>query len=438
MQRIRELGFMEARMHALHDELGGTTQSTLVARLEGRVQLEAVISAAERVREQHAILSVAIDEQEGRWFFAKPEEETPVVVEFKERRSDAEWKEVFLQRNSRKLADSLWALTLVARSSGERQRFEIVFQFHHALLDGSGALATLQALLAELGQCASRGRQQGAPAREVAAPLETYLPTVEWDEYVAAQAHGAAPDAGPLFPLDERPALRLDDRRTSTAFFDVGVARVIAMRAHCERNGLALNSYVAAALMSAVAEHSGPAASHGITVPFSLRRLCEPWLGSADLGCYLSLVGTRHRIGAPCDLDALAREHRAAVSRAVVSAIRHPKRAPLAATLRAAARKTFVTSSATARAQQILGFSLQEEELETRIGALELHGIYGAANRASGAVALAVHGLCAGGRLLFSVSHTEPLQSRRWAERVTSAFQRRLSDEAASERQERQ
>jgi hypothetical protein len=49
-----------------------------------------------------------------------------------------------------------------------------------------------------------------------------------------------------------------------------------------------------------------------------------------------------------------------------------------------------------------------------------------------------VHGLCAGGRLLFSVSHTEPLQSRRWAERVTSAFQRRLSDEAASERQERQ
>ena len=55
-----------------------------------------------------------------------------------------------------------------------------------------------------------------------------------------------------------------------------------------------------------------------------------------------------------------------------------------------------------------------------------IRALFGAANRASGQAALAVHALRAGGGMHFTLSHTASVQDEEWARAVARSFRTRL------------
>ncbi|MEY4515090.1 MAG: Alcohol acetyltransferase [Pseudomonadota bacterium] len=409
-------------MHASHEQLAGTTQCTMVALLDGAISVVELRAAAQRAQYRSPILGAKIHEQGGFWHFVLDEAHVAPSVTQLARANDETWKAEFITCNSGAMIadEALWRLVLVSNveDGHARGRSELILQFHHAIMDGDAALALLGALLLDIGERRAATISDMRPFPKAA---EAALPERSWQEFSDAQARlmvGGAPTEYPI-----RPRIGREHRRTETRFIALGSAAMASLRAHSDQQKLALSSYVSALFLRAVAGQLPKTAVHSLFTPFSLRRL-YPVASDDDLGCYLCVLPTHHSVSRTHDCDALAREHRAALGRALVLGVRHPSAAPQASFMREAMRATAVMDQTPTR--QALGVSLLDRGLQARYGELAVLAMYGAATRSSGQAALAVHGICHRDSMYLTVNYTAGVQDPAWADAVIACFARTM------------
>lgn len=413
MTVMRELGFMEARMHLLHAGFDGSTQGGLAMRIEGELDGTRLAAALERVKARHEILSCVIEEREGSLYFVKADVPLPLTLCSVD--DDSAWRAVLAELNDQPLAaSSLWRIVVLSRDvQGGAPVHDLLLFVHHALMDGSAADNFLEALLEAYAGVGQEGTVLALPpAAEHAVPPMLQLEREAW---AAWQKSVPAANAG-LAPLPHRAHAAQAARHTQFDTVQLDASLSAALEARARAAGSTLNSWLSAALIQAVGAHTPGRERLALYSTFSLRRLCAARIKPDDIACCMAIVGTAHALPVQ-DLEMVAREHHAALAKAVLQQTRQRSSYRLDE-LRADMASL---KEATGFALD-LAFTFGESRLKPQYGPLRVVHLYPIVNRRAGNVALAVHGVRFNGCCHLTFNRTDPLQSGQWAGQVRQAF----------------
>jgi hypothetical protein len=410
-QPIRRLGFGELRMHLMQTMLAGTTQGALSVRVAGPVSMAALHAAVAQVRRAHRMLGLAIEERDGEFHFVEQPHETAALVELRPVAARIGDGMRELQAENAILLDPArhtWRIAVVPYQ-GEEQVHDIILVMHHAIMDAGGSDHLLHQVFSLM---AGAPPAAGAPEPVPPSAESACLVATSWEQFTATQ-QALTQRTRAVHPPAHRHAAPHAARRTVGQTLKLGSAEAAALEARCAASGVSLNSYISAALMTAVGDCDPERKDIALYTAVSLRRLC-PAVADSKFGCYLSVVPTFHQARTPeADIAALAREHQAALQAAFLDYGKPPRdystTAVLAGMQGLARIDNFVND---------IAFTFAESQLHARYGELRLLQSHVLSNRAAGNVALVLHGLKLNQEVFFTLIHTEPLQDPAWARRV--------------------
>ncbi len=407
----------------MHSAFRGTTQGGLALRLEGELDIERLIVSLRAIQKRHEILRCVIERHDDVFCFVTSDND---VLPFSMlcRANDADWRKQ-LERFSNELisARCLWHVVLLTPDSAvDDQTYDILLFVHHAIMDGTAADTFLEDVLEHYVQSRSTPLQQIPlpPAAESAVPASMQL---DWDEFVAWQ-RGIPNVNTSLALLAHHELAPLAKRHTLFETVELSAAQTAHIEQRAKSRGVTLNSWLSAALLSAVGKHTPSRNRLVLHSTFSLRRLCAPRIGATDIACCIAIISTAHDVP-PAGMRELALEHQGALARAVLQQTKQPKqvRVPeLSAGMKTLHELAHFTHD--------IAFTFGESRLKPQYGPLGLRHLYPVVNRSLGNIALAVHGVRLNGRCHFTFNHTAPLQPKSWAEQVRRSFVEALHDEA--------
>lgn len=421
MSEIRALGYCEARMHAMHRELHGTTQALAAARVQGPLHTATFLSALSQVRELYPFLRVQIQERpEGPWFCAALEPELPVEI-FAEAGDEA-WLDVLQHYASTPLdlTRGLWRIVLVLgpRSPLEAQRFDLVLVAHHALLDAVGAARILEAVLVEM--AGRRARQPNG--RSIPGSLEQLSGArLGWDAFEAHQASLAAKWERPSTTAHPR-VIPLEQRTTRVLPFTIDAGMLARVQLKCTALRISVNSFFSSCLLHAVQRQTPERTSFALYSAISRRRACGAHIQDWELGCYLSVAPAFVDVptlegDVAARLALTAREHQRSLLANAADAAQHPYEVRYEKLRSAVCAMRDVN-----RFVNDIAFTFAETDWSCDLAPYTVEHVYVSANRAAGLSSVVLHGLVLGGVVHFTLNLTLPLESCTRARRIRDDF----------------
>lgn len=423
---IRNLGFMEARMHYMLACLNGNTQSGMALQLEGPLDNERLVRAlAITINSIDALNCKIVDDEQGLRFVEAPA--SADQLEFVVLDKQEQWWDMFQQENNRSLdaQAALWRIVCCS-VSGDDQRHYLYLTFHHAITDASSIEVVIDVLLSTY----ARLTEDNAVEMEVEQhypflpPIEEMLPplfTQTWDDYTAMLSKAVAPDPDTLLPFAEH--VDVEQRVTRTEYISLDKATLARVEEHCQQRNIPLNSYLSAALIKSYQKTIDTAHDIAFHIAFSLRRLGK--VSNNSIGCYIAVVPMGFtQEEASEQLQQVAKTHHKRLSAAIMKVPKHP-RAYDAKTLES---QTHAVAGAT-RFVCNIGFSFGEFNVKEHYGPLELKAMYSSVNRAAGMIAVAVQGVRHNDKLDITINHTVPNLDSTAAEKMCAEFNHYLLPE---------
>lgn len=414
---LRELGFMETRMHLMHSLFRGTTQGGLALRVEGDLDVERFTASLCVVKARHEILGCVIREHDDRFYFVKSNSNVPLLSVMR-RTYDDDWHTQLQELNNEPIpAQTLWrVVVLTPAGSADAPIHDILLFVHHAIMDGTAADTFLGDVLEHYAGLLPETEHPVPlpPPAEYAVPSSLQL---NWDEYKVWQRD--LPNANAALTVlphnDEAP---LSARQTLFDTVKFTATQTADLEQQAKSCGATLNSWLSAMLLSAVGEHTPSRERLVLHATFSLRRLCIPRIGETDIACCMAIISTIHDMP-PTEIRDLALEYQGAFARAVLQQTKQPKRvilSELKTAMAALPELPYFTHD--------IGFTFGESRLKPQYGSLSLRHLYPIVNRSLGNLALSVHGvrLNGHGHCYFTFNHTAPLQHKNWVEKVRQSF----------------
>ena len=406
MSVIRDLGFMEARMHLMQSGFNGTTQGGLALRVEGELDTARFADALRHVQARYALLRCVIvpNASTGQFCFAEPAQPAALPLQVLERLSDTHWQTLLQSLNDQPLpaSEQLWHMVILQAPAHQPQQHDLLLRVHHALMDGTAADTFFDAVLA----CYAQGSAQVLPDVPVPPAAEHAVPAslrLSWADYLAWQR--AQPNLNASLPaLPHQATPPLSARHSAFSTCALTAAQTSALEHAAKAQGVSLNSLLSAALLEGVSAAVPGRAELVLHSTFSLRRLCAPRIHPTELACCMAIVSTLHPVPAP-SLAAQAQTHHAALARAVLQQIKQAAEVDTAAVqngMAALAQQTQFTSD--------IAFTFGESRLKPRYGDLAVLHLFPVVNRRLGNLAVAVHGVRLNGACHLTFNHTAPLQ----------------------------
>lgn len=406
-------------MHLMHTLYNGSTQCTQAIRLNGTLNVSRLVAAVKIVKYTHEFLNVKIEECSGGLRFTAIDDDL-VPVQVAERDSNIAWfNQMQRSCNSPLNVDGyLWNLLLLVSNDPESTSSDLLLTFHHAIMDGAAVEVFIDSLLTTYASL-DKGHVLKSGKRQVPLAAESLLDKsmiLNWDEFAEKQKQSSQVRNGG-FSKHLRSA-PLNSRETKSICLELDAKTGGELVTYCNERKLSLNSYLSAALLHSLARCIKDRDNFTLSTAFSLRQMCGHRLEPGELGCYIAVVGTHHRLDVNArNIDALAREHQRMLFSAVVKEAKHPTDYDLG-DLKKGIRKledidAFVHDAA---------FTLGEFKLSNNYGALSIESIYATANRSVGNLWVAVHGVKINDAIFITLNYTEPLQDGAEIMRVTEGF----------------
>lgn len=420
MEKIRELGFGELRMHLLHSLGDGTTQGALHVRIEGELDDKYLESVVETLSIKLPILRATIQKIDGRYYFCLADRNhhrngfLDITVD---KNSPNLWQARLEAENNLLLnsEEQLWRLIAVNYQSVNC--WDLILVMHHALMDAAGSEFLLDQILGCLGNLYEIGSLESTdnvfPSLE-----EDAVTACEWEKYVGIQNNIKIKLAS-LNLQKHLSSVGINERNTKSQYFQVNQDLVAQLEDFCEINQISLNSLFSAALLSSIALCTPDRKSFALFSAVSLRPLCQN-VKERSLGCYLNVMPTVHSFSddSVSSIIFLSREHKIEVQRAFLNTGRWiPRNYDVAIV------ENMISTLANSNTfGNDIGITYAESGLALQYGKLKVKHQYVTARRNIGNVALILHGLKSDRDIYFSLSHVEPLQSREWAILVKNKF----------------
>ncbi len=135
---VRPLSGVEILMSCMHVEMRGTAQATQVLHIEGALNIESLIQAANDLYNEFPILSGCIKQSEGQVYFYNGVDFLNIPVRFEAISNPQAEADLLSSIVDTPLPQEkfLWKLTILAKNGEEK--YKVAMTFHHAILDGHG------------------------------------------------------------------------------------------------------------------------------------------------------------------------------------------------------------------------------------------------------------------------------------------------------------
>lgn len=418
MNVIRALGFGELRMHLQHLLAAGTTQGTLMLRINGSINVDDFIRCVDAIRNEHQILKVVIQKLVDKYYFVEPESVAENARYFRRGGSADEWEHV-MHSESLELLDSgrqLWRFSLYEYVNEPAPTYDLVLVMHHAIMDAVGSEFLLDQILSKLGRCEPAVFPESCVVPVPVSMESDAISACDWNRFVAVQG-GVKQALGKIALQPHLADVPVTERITHTLPFSVQEAQVRMLDDFCEYHEVSLNSLLSVLFVQAVYQSTDKRNTFALFSALSLRPLC-PNVPASGLGCYLSVVPTIHQRGHDVDLVEEARQHKVKMNQAFVDVGRWvPERFETSVV-----ESMMQDALASTQFSNDIGFTFAETGLKDEYGSLKLVHQNVTARRSLGNVALILHGLRKEHTMTFTLSYVEPIQSRDYALKVKTAF----------------
>jgi hypothetical protein len=415
MNEERKLGYIESHMHLMHQMFNGTTQSIAMLGVNGPLTLAGVTAAVERVQQAHELLSCHIRRDKAELYFEPGPD--AVDVSAVPRQSADTWQAVFHAANALPLRGRLWRVIVVLGGPEADAAHEILVIAHHAVMDGFALNVFLNAVLSELADAGAEARA-GLPRRAIPPPAEMALgSTVPWPQFLESRAAARARQQTDF--IAHAATAALSERRTRTLFCDLSGSLTRVLQQRCQAASATLNSWLSAAFLLAVKRVVPEKCDFTLNTAFSLRRACAKRVSTEDLGCYLAVVATQHRLAnVEASVRDLAGEHK----RLLIGTVMRDSKQPSSFELQALEAGLKPLAEASVFSHD-LGITYAEPGLPEQFGALTVSSYYVSINRCLGNLAAVLHGILHRGRLHLTLNFVEPLRSSAWGRAVLAELQ---------------
>lgn len=264
------------------------------------------------LQDRHPLLRVSIDRQHGQYRFKEAAAVPAIPLRIMARQHDTQWQEIAeaeLNRASEATAAPL-VRGIYLYEPGRQGRSELIFAYHHAIMDGAAGVHFYHELLSMCAAMPATGALPPLPAAEDLFPpryrglgslrhIVTFVLRQLGDEIIYRKQLGR----GQATPINVTArcqilTLRLSPETTSA----------LVKRTRHER--ITLNSALLAALLLATWRHRYA----GQTIPLraltfaNLRPYLKPPVAAENLGCYISMLRYTSRLGPQRDFWSLAQE----------------------------------------------------------------------------------------------------------------------------------
>lgn len=304
----RELGALESVVDLI--DRARSLNFVVMADLRGTIDPAALRAALDRAQAIHPLLRVRIDRADAKARFTS-DRVGPVPLEIVERGVDA--SAVATAEMNRPLPREVGPLARCVWLRGDGERSTLMLTFNHTIGDGRAGACLLGDVLALLG-----GRRSLSPL-PMPSPLEARIPAASrgarglWRflGFVARQVGGSLARGG--FPRRVRreravPVEAVEARLVSRAV-DRALLERLTARARAQETSV--HGALGAALLLAYlrCEEGGRTRVLGLGSPVDLRRRMDPPVGD-EVGLFVALAQSSHRVRADTPFWALARETR--------------------------------------------------------------------------------------------------------------------------------
>lgn len=300
----RKLGFWETGTALLHDHAGGTGILFALANIKGNVDPALLREALYLMHQKHPLLRATIQKDGNRPFFElnAPFEEIP--FQQINRKGEKHWQEI-AESNMKTLFPSnrhLWRIVLLI-DDGEQA--ELLFFFHHAIMDGQACIRFLDELLRRYVELEIIAPFEIVPL-ELLPPVENYL-----DKHPSPHSIKET-----LKQIMEKPRTNfqyqkfvpIGERTTKVQVIPLESNFLKHLTGLCHRRGLNVNSLLYSAMMLAVQRLEGKKLDILLPTPINLRKFCAPYSLEDYFGSLISYICDHFEgIGSNFDVWSLAK-----------------------------------------------------------------------------------------------------------------------------------
>jgi hypothetical protein len=426
MKKNRPLGFMEARMHLMQAELGGSTQAILAVALNGILDHSIFIQAVKDVSDQIEFLRSTIQENASELYYEVSSSFQPEIHVHQIAKAD-EWIQELNHQNNRVLdpTKALWRLHLLSVVSDPQQHF-LFLVFHHAIID-AGTLDRILDQLLTTYSARFHERDSGTLNQQVTHIDEPINPAAEqlmlpvfthtWEEFLADST--VRNKSLPAVLSHDRVA-DLEERTTKTEFILISKDISSHIEDYCSFHKSSVNSYLSACLLQTFHELYPYKEDVSLHSAFSLRRLCG--VKDTAIGCYINVIPMAFAQGVvSLPTRELMKAHQEALSRAVFSIQKLPRHYELSA------MKSSVASMASKKHFSCdMGFTHGVFTVKYEYDPLRVEFLCPTVNRRAANALFFVHGIQFANQIGISVSAALPSCDAVAYTRFISVFKEKL------------
>lgn len=303
MQR-RPLGAWESGFRSAHDMLNGTMLVTSCIHVKAVLEFEKIKLAFHYLFQAHPLLQATITAHGYNSFFNLNAEFENIPIELGD--SKIEWQKQFETEIHTLLVPSqyLWRVKIQLHPL-KQDEFYLLFTHHHAIAD---ALSIVN--LVEQFMQIYDGLLQGQTYKLDALPFLTNVEqllqeTQNWEIFKSNF------ETNQIIPLDKIPYdthVTISERVSKNKFFQIPFTVLNELLTKCRQYNVTFNSLLNAIILQTQHDLQPNYQNISLKTPVNLRSYCQPVIEKKHIGCFLSIVETRHQLYQTSSIWQLAKD----------------------------------------------------------------------------------------------------------------------------------
>lgn len=281
----RKLGFWETGTALQHDQAAGTGILFFLAKIKGNVDRALLREALMLLYQKYPLLRATIQKEEGQFFFILNALFEEIPFEEIERKGEEHWHEIVEKHKTCFPTQRyLWRCVLL---DDDKEKAELLFFFHHAIIDGYACVNFLDELLRKYAEL-----EIGAPFEAVQLEL---LPSIE---KLLKEHPNPESIKKTVKELADRPKtafsyqtlVPIEERTTKHQIVSLESHILKELSILCHKRGLNVNSLLYSALILALQKVEGKIIDILIPTPVNLRKYCSAFSLEEYLESMISYV----------------------------------------------------------------------------------------------------------------------------------------------------
>ena len=288
---MRALGTWETGLVEMHDKLHAAGSGLNVIGFQGGLDAAKLKQVFRLLYDTHPLLRATIEKVSDQYFFVENALFENIHISFVEKKRPEEWQAIVENLIDMPFdkSESLWRI--VVCYDHEAAQHELIFNIHHAIVDGVSLMALLEQIFSFYVELV-KGNNLIVSSHQLQQNVENLSATLPSS---GDKIDSDRPDAVEgVANFCYQKASAVGSRQTKCIYKDIGREKIYALRELCRKNKTTLGGLLNA-VMQVSARHFYPDSPVvPMITPVNLREYFSPKLARDNLGFHVTCIATKH------------------------------------------------------------------------------------------------------------------------------------------------